>query len=111
MAVRNPATNPARPIVLQNKNTGVYRHQAGHNLYDSFFGSRRGPYPIMAIEFFYNYQQHKIDRSGRSFLPFISLVKFVLVTDKLDGVCYQVFLLIICIKRTDMSRHAEENKT
>ena len=70
-----------------------------------FFSSR------ITVEFFYNYQHHKVDRSGIYFFPLISLVIFVLVTDKFDGVCYEIFLLIICTKRTDMLRYAQENKT
>ena len=33
-------------------------------------------------EFFHNYQQHKVDRSGNYFFPYFSYVKFVIATAK-----------------------------
>ena len=66
---------------------------------------------ILLIRMFYNYQQHKVDRSGNYFFPFISVVKFVLVTDQFDGVYYQVFLLIMCIKKLMCQDMNKTNRT
>ena len=64
---------------------------------------------LLIIEFFLNYQQHKVDRYGNYFFPFFLFVKSVIATVKFCGICYYNFLLIIGIKRTDMSRNEQEN--
>ena len=37
------------------------------------------------IEFFLNYQQHKVGISGNYFFPYISFVKFIIATYKFNG--------------------------
>ena len=59
----------------------------------------------VTLVFFQFCQQHKIDRSANYFFPFYSYVKFLIVTDKFGGICYSNVSLIICIKRTNMSRY------
>ena len=69
----------------------------------------RRPTKLHPIEFFANYQQHKVDRSGNYFFPFILFVKLVIATMKFSGICYWNSVLIISIKRIDMSRNEQKN--
>ena len=64
---------------------------------------------VAVIEFFLNYQQHKNDRSGNYVFPYFLFVKFITDTRKSCGICYYNFLLIIGIKRTDISINEQEN--
>ena len=63
----------------------------------------------LPLEFFLNYQEHKNDRSGNYVFPYFLFVKFVTDTRKSRGMCCYNFLLIIGIKRTDMSRNKQGN--
>ena len=62
------------------------------------------------IEFSFNYQNTELtDLAITSFL-FLHMFN-CLVSDKLGGICYSNFTLIICIKRTDISKYVQENRT
>ena len=52
------------------------------------------------LEFFRNYQQHKVGIWANYFFHFISIVQFIIVTHKSAGKYYLIFLLYI--KRTYM---------
>ena len=43
------------------------------------------------VKFLLNYQKHKVDISGNYFFPFISYVKFIVVTYTLAGKCCLIF--------------------
>ena len=43
------------------------------------------------MEFFLNYQQHKIGISAKYFFPFISFVIFIVITHRFGGKCYLIF--------------------
>ena len=58
---------------------------------------------IIIIEFFLNCQQYKNDRFGNYVFSDFLFVKFVTDTRKPCGICYYNFLIIIGIKRTNMS--------